>query len=69
MAISIVRWRLRTVGAERELFSRSGVITSLVSRLEEKNAYLYLTKDPRKSKEDTFVEWLKMEEAAGRILR
>ena len=59
VAISIVRWRLRTVGAERELFSRSGVITSLVSRLDEGTQtrwYLHLTKDLRNSKEDAFIQ-------------
>ena len=35
VAINVARWRLKTVGVERKIFSRSGILTSLVSRLEE----------------------------------
>ena len=69
-AIPVARGRLKMVGAEREIFSRSGTITSLVSKLEEITQtrwYLSLTKDSEKSKDEAFVQWLKIQEVAGQI--
>ena len=67
VAIAEARWRFKTVGSESEIFSRSGTITSLVSRLEkgmQTRWYLYLTKDSWKIKEEALIQ-----DAAGKIWR
>ena len=69
VAVSVARWRLKTVGAEQEIFNKR-VINSLVSKVDEGTQarwYLYLTKDPPKGKEDAFVNWFKIKEAAGEM--
>ena len=72
VAIVVAIWRLQTVGADREIFIRSGTIASLVSKLEEGTQtkwYLYLTKDSEKSEEEALIQWLQINEAAGEIWR
>ena len=68
VAVSVARWRLKTVGAEQEIFNKR-VINSLVSKVDEGTQarwYIHFTKDPQKHKEDVFIEWLNLQEAGGK---